>query len=67
MFWEDSVNPFRTSIGVAVPEPGSLMLGFTRGLVMCGDVESAHNLLIEIQSFKDVLNIKKEDSFIHLR
>jgi hypothetical protein len=26
MFWEDSVNPFRTSIGVAVPEPGSLML-----------------------------------------
>ncbi|HAE19367.1 MAG TPA: hypothetical protein DCG41_09140 [Verrucomicrobiales bacterium] len=26
MFWEDSANPFRTSIGVAVPEPGSLML-----------------------------------------
>lgn len=30
------------------------------------DVESADNLLIEIQSFKAVLNIKKEDSLIHL-
>jgi hypothetical protein len=36
MFWEDSENPFKTSIGVAVPEPSSILSVFLGTILLLG-------------------------------